>query len=101
MSKKDKLVGYYFAEGKELIKVNIFKQKNKICQKKTAVLFMEDIKLCHMFLDEYNTRVHAIKRSSNRIETPQIKSRIETLDDEKTNGFTIKSDILNSWLDKL
>lgn len=101
LSSKNKLVRFYSVKGSELTKLNISKQKNKLQHKKTVISFTEDIKLCHMFIDEYGTRVSAIKRKSNRIETPKVKSRIETLNDEYLKGFTIKPSILNSWLDKL
>lgn len=101
LSSKNKLVGLYSAKGNELTKLNVFKQKNKIQHKKTVISFAEDIKLCHMFIDEYGTRVSAIKRKSNRIEAPRIESKIETLNDEQLKGFTVKPSILNSWLDKL
>jgi hypothetical protein len=101
LSNKDKLVGYYSIENNQLTKVNIYKEKKAIHTKKTIVVFGEDIKLNHMFIDGYGSRVVAVKRHIERIETPVIKNRIETLDNESFNRFTVKSDIINSWLDKL
>jgi len=98
---KDKLVGYYFVEKNQLTKVNIYKEKKVVHTKKTIVVFGEDIKLNHMFIDDYGSRVIAVKRHVQRIETPVVKNRIETLDNESFNRFTVKSDIINSWLDKL
>jgi len=101
LSSKDKLVGYYSVEDNQLIKINIYKEKKVVHTKKTIVVFGEDIKLNHMFIDDYGSRVVAVKRHVERIETPVIKNRIETLDNESFNRFTVKSDIINSWLDKL
>lgn len=101
MSKKNKLVGYYFAEGKQLTKINIQKDKKTLRTKRTVVVFDEDIKLHHMFIDEYGSRVVANKRNSKRIESPNIENRIESIDNDQFTRFTVKADILNSWLDKL
>jgi len=101
LSSKDSLIGYYFLENNQLIKVNIYKEKKAIHTKKTIVVFDEDVKLNHMFLDGYGSRVVAVRRHMSRIESPMIKNRIETIDNDGFNMFTVKSDIINSWLDKL
>jgi hypothetical protein len=101
LSSKDKLIGYYFLENNQLTKVNIYKEKKALHTKRTIVVFDEDVKLNHMFLDGFGSRVVAVKRHVMRIETPVVKNRIETLDNESFNRFTVKSDIINSWLDKL
>lgn len=101
LSEKDKLIGYYYLENNQLIKVNIYKEKKAIHTKKTIVVFDEDVKLNHMFIDGYGSRVVAVKRHVDRIETPVMKSRVETIDNDGFNRFTVKPDFINSWADKL
>lgn len=96
-----KIINYYSVNGKELVKINVYKLNNKLQQKKTIVLFAEDIKLLYMFLENYGARITAVKKNSTKIETPKIENRVETINDEHVKGFTIKNDILDSWIIKL
>lgn len=101
LSKKGELLKYYFVSDTELMKINVYKDKKKNHVQKTVVKFKEQIRLQFMFLEGYGTRISAIKKDSQNIESATVESRIECTDGVEFDVFTVKSDLLKSWIDKV
>jgi hypothetical protein len=100
-SKKKGLAIFYYIDGKRLISVDNYKEKNKNCSRKVVVVFEEDIKLWYFSLDDYEYTIRAIIKDCDRIKFPKQISRIETDIDGTPNSFTIKSDVINSLINRI
>lgn len=102
LTRKGRLLCYYLAEGNRLIKINVTKEKNKEIIKKVVSEFEEDIKINYMPLEGFeHPRITAIVKNSNRIDSPSLKNRIELVGKDAFKGFTIKSDLISNWSNKL
>ena len=117
--KNNNLVGYIeFKDNRELkcsyqVNGNIlrkryyrkFNEENQFFEDTISgvIDFENNIRLKHFFLDG-ETLIRAIEigtAKSNQL-SPNIKSRIDILnDDNSIECFTIKSDLINEWLNKL
>lgn len=101
----NKLIGYYHLDGRELTKVNIcrYKEKNKNFTeiKRSKIMFGEDCVLSHMFMDGDSRVVAKKKNSAKLIDPPSVISRVHSYDDQIYEGYTVKDDLVDSWLKKL
>src|ERR1022692_3226202 len=104
-NKKDELVtyvdidedcnldSYYSLNDRVLTKLNVnkFKEKNKLYTdvKKAKIVFGEDCKLFHMFLDGNDSYCRVIKADSLRIELPKVLSTIYLHNEESLEGYTL------------
>jgi hypothetical protein len=100
-SKKQDLAIFYFVEGRRLISVDNYKDKNKKCSRKVVVDFDEDIKLWYFSLDDYEYTIRAVVKNCDRIKFPKQISRIETDINGTPNSFTIKSDVIDSLINRI
>lgn len=105
LSKSGSIAGYYSLKDNVLTKitVNEFKEKNKthIDTNKAIIVFKENCKLFHMFLDEDDSYCKAIKKDSMRIESPVILSTIYTHNEDSLESYTINHSLIQNWLKKL
>jgi hypothetical protein len=100
-SKKQGLAIFYLSEGSRLISLENFKEKNKNCSRRVVVDFKEDIKLQYFSLGEYEYSIRAIAKKSDRIKFPKEISRIETDLNGTPKSFSVKSDIINSLINRI
>jgi len=94
----------YILKDRVLTKLNAheFKEKNKLYTdiKKAKIVFGEDCKLFHMFL-EGDSYCKVIKKDSLRIEPPVVLSTIYSHNEEFLEGYTINQSLIQDWLKKL
>lgn len=99
------LQSYYNLNDRVLTKINLnkFKEKNKLYTelKKAKIIFDEDCKLFHMFLDQNESYCKVIKYGSLKIESPKILSTIYLHNEESLEGYTINPSLVQGWLKKL
>lgn len=103
VAKSDKkgLAIFYLAEGNRLTSVDNYKEKNKNYSRKVVVDFEEDIKLWYFSMDDYDYTLRAIVKNCDRIKFPKQVSRIETDLDGIPKSFTLKSDIIDSLINRV
>ena len=99
------LKNYYNLKDRILTKINTskIKEKNKLYTevKKAKIIFDEDCKLFHMFLDQNDSYCKVIKSSSLRIEPPKVLSTIYLHNEESMEGYTLNPSLVQGWLKKL
>lgn len=98
---KKSLAIFYMTEGKSLISVEFFKEKNKNNARRVITTFEKDVKLWFSPLDRYEYSIRAISKESTRIEFPKQISRVESDFDGTPKLFTIQSDIIDRLISKL
>jgi len=99
--KNKNLAMFYMVEGKNLISIEFFKEKNKTNARKVIATFEKDIKLWFSPLDRYEYSIKAISKESTRIEFPKQVSRVESDFDGTPKLFTIQSGIIDRLISKL
>lgn len=97
---KKSLAIFYMAEGKNLISIEFFKEKNKINARKVITTFEENVKLWFSPLERYEYLIRAISKESDCIKFPNQTSRIESDFDGTPKLFTIKSSIIDRLIGK-
>ena len=97
---KKSLAIFYMAEGKNLISIEFFKEKNKINARKVITTFEESVKLWFSPLERYEYLIRAISKESDCIKFPNQTSRIESDFDGTPKLFTIKSSIIDRLIGK-
>ena len=103
-SKQGRIMEYYNLSGRVLTKMNIerFKEKNKWVEdiKNAQIVFDEDCKLFHMFLDG-DTYCKAIRINSRTLESPKASSKIYSFNEDAYEGYTVNAPLIKKWLEKL
>ena len=104
LDKKGDVCGFYSLQDRVLTKfhADTFKEKNKSYTdiKKAKIIFGEDCKLFHMFLDN-DSYCKVIKSGSLRIEPPIALSTIYSHNENSLEGYTINQSLVQDWLKKL
>lgn len=98
---KKSLAIFYMTEGKTLISIEFFKEKNKVNTRRVIATFEKDVKLWYNPLDRYDFFIRAIYKKTTSIEFPKQVSRIETDFDGIPKLFTIQSSIIDSLISKV
>jgi len=105
LDKNGSIAGYYSLNDKTLTKVTVnkFKEKNKLhtTTNKAIVVYKEECKLFHMFMDEDDSYCKAIKRNSLRIDIPTVASTVYSQNTDFLESYTINPSIVQDWLKKL
>ncbi len=91
-SDNDELLRNFKAIGNKLFKT--------IKNKRVIITFKQEIKLFVLEIDGFGTRVSAAVKGKDKIILPEIDSRAE-IDQDIIDGFTVKGDLLDSWLNNL
>lgn len=105
LNEKGDATNYLSLSGNVLTRFHIssVKEKNKIYTDidKTKIVYDEDCKLFHMFFDADDSYCRAVKKSSNRIEPPNIVSITHLHNEDNIESFTVKPNLVQDWVKKL
>ena len=89
-------IAHYTANGNRLHRISYDIDEDGVLTKKNSVIeFNEDIHLSYLQLKDY----YVIRAKGAKGGSPEVLSRIDLSKDSYVNSFTIKSDLINSWLD--
>ena len=99
-NKKD-LATLYVTKDKQLISIDLFKEKNKLCARRVVVNFEENVKLWFSPLEGYEYSLRAISKDSTQIKFPKQVSRIETDLNGLPRSFTIQSDVMDRLINRI
>lgn len=90
------IIAQYKAEKNKLFRISYdIEEDGSMSTKKSIIEFEENIFLNYLEINNY----YVIKARSTNSTSPKIKSRIDLSKEGYINSFTIKGDLIDSWLD--